>query len=272
MPVLSKGGLTIDYTDDGTGEAVVLVHSSISGNRQWRALIDALKSRYRVLAINLYGYGETTPWPAERPQTLAAQAQLALAVCEGIAGPVHVVGHSFGGSVALKAAAALGSRAGRVVLFEPNPFYLLKQHGRTEAHEESRALRNCIKQFGATGEWARAAEVFAEYWVGDGTWAAMPEKRRSAFTASLVPNFHEWDCMDHEDTSIETWQRLAAEVLVMRALRTRRSVGEIFDLFREQCPHWTFREIREGGHMAPLTHPETVNPIISRFLDSGRPD
>lgn len=272
MPVLSKDDFTVDYTDDGAGEAVVLVHSSISGNRQWRTLIDTLKNRYRVLAINLYGYGETTPWPAERRQTLAAQAQLALAVCDGIAGPIHVVGHSFGGSVALKAAAALGPRAGRVVLFEPNPFYLLKQHGRTEAHEESLAMRDCIKRFGATGEWARAAEAFAEYWVGDGTWAAMPEKRRSAFAASLVPNFHEWDTMDHENTNIETWRRLAAEVLVLRAERTRRSVSEIFDLFRDHCPHWSFREIREGGHMAPLTHPESVNPFIGRFLDTGRAD
>lgn len=272
MPVLLKDGVKVDYTDDGAGEAVVLVHSSISGNRQWRALIDTLKNRYRVLAINLYGYGETTPWPADRPQTLAAQAQLALAVCEDIAGPVHVVGHSFGGSVALKAAAALGPRAGRVVLFEPNPFYLLKQHGRTEAHEESLVMRNWIKRFGATGEWARAAEAFAEYWVGDGAWAAMPEKRRAAFTTSLMPNFYEWDSMDHEDTNIETWQKLAAGVLVLRAVRTRRSVGEIFDLFREHCPHWSFKEVKEGGHMAPLTHPDAVNPVIGRFLDTGRTD
>jgi hypothetical protein len=43
MPVLSKGSLKIDYTDDGQGQAVVLVHSSVSGNRQWRSLTEALK-------------------------------------------------------------------------------------------------------------------------------------------------------------------------------------------------------------------------------------
>jgi pimeloyl-ACP methyl ester carboxylesterase len=76
MPVLSKGSLRIDYTDDGQGQAVVLIHSSVSANRQWRALIEALKDRYRVLAINLFGYGETTRWPGTSPQSLYAQAEL----------------------------------------------------------------------------------------------------------------------------------------------------------------------------------------------------
>jgi pimeloyl-ACP methyl ester carboxylesterase len=42
---------------------VVLVHGSVSGNRQWLTLTEALKDRYRVLAINLFGYGQTTRWP-----------------------------------------------------------------------------------------------------------------------------------------------------------------------------------------------------------------
>ena len=132
MPVLSKGSLKIDHTDDGAGQPVVLIHSSVSANRQWRALGEALKDRYRVLAVNLYGYGETTPWPGTSPQSLYAQAQLIMAVCEEMDTPVHLVGHSFGGSVALKAAMLLGARVGSMTLLEPNPFYLLKQGGRTQ--------------------------------------------------------------------------------------------------------------------------------------------
>jgi pimeloyl-ACP methyl ester carboxylesterase len=67
MPVVSKGSLTIDYADDGHGQPVILIHSSVSANRQWRALTEALNDRYRVLAINLFGYGETTSWPGTSP-------------------------------------------------------------------------------------------------------------------------------------------------------------------------------------------------------------
>lgn len=269
MPVLAKGRLRIDYTDDGAGRPVVLIHSSVSANRQWRTLTEALKDRYRVLALNLYGYGETTPWPATAPQSLYAQAQLALALCEDLGAPVHLVGHSFGGSVALKAAALLGPRAGDLILIEPNPFYLLRQHGRREAFLESRSLRDHVKCYGALGDWLKVAERFADYWLGDGSWSAMPEKRRVAFAESLPPNFHEWDAVMDEETTLEQWKKLEARTLVVSDAATRPPIREIVALFSSACPHWSFHSLPAGGHMAPLTRPELVNPIVRRFLDSG---
>jgi pimeloyl-ACP methyl ester carboxylesterase len=268
MPVLAKGGLRIDHTDEGRGQAVLLIHSSVSGNRQWRALTEALTDRYRVLAVNLFGYGDTTPWPGTTPQSLYAQARLVLAVCETLDRPVHIVGHSFGGSVALKAALLLGAHVGSLILLEPNPFYLLKQNGRTEAFLESRSLRDHVKCFGALGDWRTVAERFADYWLGDGSWTTMPEPRRLAFAESLPPNFHEWDAVMDEETPVEAWKALTARTLVVSDPGTRRPIREIVDLFAKAYPHWSFRSIAEGGHMAPLTRPDLINPVIREFLDA----
>ena len=192
MPFFSKGNLKIDYTDEGQGQPVILIHSSVSTNRQWRSLSESLKYRYRVIAINPFGYGETTSWPGgDSPQSLYAQAQLILTLCEELSSPVHLVGHSFGGSVALKAAMMLGPRVGNLIFLEPNPFYLLRQSGRTQAYLESRGLRDHVKGFGSLGDWRKVAERFANYFLGDGSWRAMPEKRRAAFAESLPPDFHE---------------------------------------------------------------------------------
>jgi pimeloyl-ACP methyl ester carboxylesterase len=269
MPVLSKGNLKIDHTDDGQGQPVVLIHSSVSGNRQWRALTQTLKDRYRVLAINLFGYGETTAWPSSSSQSLYAQAQLVLALCEGIGSPVHLVGHSFGGSVALKAATLLGPKLGSLILLEPNPFFLLKQGGRTQAFLESRGLRDHVKCFGSVGDWLTVAERFADYWLGDGSWSTMPEKRRAAFAESLSPNFYEWDAVMDEETTVEEWKTLSARTLVVSDKATRLPIREIVEIFARACPHWSFRFIAGGGHMAPLTRPELINPIVREFLDAG---
>lgn len=267
MSMLSKGPLAIDHTDDGGGEPVVLIHSSVSANRQWRALIDVLKDRYRVLAINLYGYGETTPWPAAAPQSLYAQAQLVLALAEELGAPIHLVGHSFGGSVALKAARLMRPRAGKLILLEPNPFYLLRQHGCTKAWLECCTLRDHVRCYGALGDWPRVAERFADYWLGDGSWNGMPEKRRAAFAESLPPNFYEWDAVMEEETPLEDWAKLGARTLVVSDPSTRLPIRGIVALFAKACPHWTFRTISEGGHMAALTRPDLVNPIVRAFLD-----
>ena len=105
---------------------------------------------------------------------------------------------------------------------------------------------------------------------GDGTWASMPEDRRATFTEALKPNFHEWDAVMDEATTLQEWARiLPAETLVASDRRTVLPIREIVAMMREGCPHWRFEDIAEGGHMAPLTRPDLVNPIVAEFLDGG---
>ena len=268
MPVLSHGGLEIEYGDAGEGPAVVLVHCSVSGIRQWRSLTELLADRYGVRALHLYGYGATTPWPGRETQTLEAQARLVVAACDGLAEPVSLVGHSFGGTVALKAATLLGARVGGMVLIEPNPMHLLAQHGRDGEYAEVCALRDHVKHFGARGDWEAVAERFADYWVGDGTWNEMPAERRAAFAALLPPNFHEWDAAMGERTTVADLAGIECRTLVMSDPATRRPIRAIAEILAEARPDWTFRDIPAGGHMAPVTRPDLVNPMIREFLDA----
>ena len=196
--------IEVDYLEAGSsGPVVMLVHSSVSGARQWRRLMGDLKDQFRVRAVNLFGYGKTPPWPAETIQSLDDQARLVEAALPAIADEVYLVGHSFGGSVAMKVAARLVGRVARLVLLETNPFYLLAQSGRVDAFAEARELRNYIKKFGALGEWATAAKKFADYWGGAGTWREMSLDRRIAFAEALKPNFFEWDAVMNETTPVE---------------------------------------------------------------------
>jgi pimeloyl-ACP methyl ester carboxylesterase len=66
--------IKVDYLEAGSsGPVVMLVHSSVSGARQWRRLMRDLKDQFRVRAVNLFGYGKTTAWPAETIQSLDDQ-------------------------------------------------------------------------------------------------------------------------------------------------------------------------------------------------------
>ena len=98
------------------------------------------------MAINLFGYGQTSPWTGNSNQTLYDQTKLVIEFCSTYKYPISIVGHSFGGSVAIKLAVILKDKVSRMVLLEPNLFYLLNQHGRIGAYNECLELKNCIKK------------------------------------------------------------------------------------------------------------------------------
>jgi pimeloyl-ACP methyl ester carboxylesterase len=262
--------INVDFVEAGSaGPLVMLVHSSVSGARQWRRLMEDLRDRFRVRAVNLFGYGKTPPWPAEATQSLDDQARLVEAALPADAGEIYLVGHSFGGSVAMKAAARLAGRVARLVLLETNPFYLLAQSGRIDAFAEAMELRDCVKKFGALGEWATAAEKFADYWGGAGTWREMTLERRSAFAEALKPNFFEWDAVMNEATSVEQWASLLPRAtLLVCDPGTVLPIREIAALLRRSGPGWTYTEVPGAGHMAPLTRPDLINPLVGSFLSA----
>ncbi len=256
-----------DFLKAGSGPAVMLVHSSVSGARMWRRLMDDLEDDFHVRAVNLYGYGRTPRWLNDTPQSLDDQARLVETALPTNADTVCLVGHSFGGSVAMKLAARLSGRVTKLVLLETNPFYLLEQAGRVDAFAEAMDLRNCVKKFGALGEWATAAEQFADYWGGAESWQNMPAERRNNFVEALKPNYFEWDAVMNETTPVEQWASLLPRsTLLVSDPNTVLPIREITAILCRSCPMWTYKEIAGSGHMAPLTRPDLINPLVGSFL------
>lgn len=243
----------------------MLVHSSVSGRRQWRSLTASLQDRYCVVALDLIGYGDAPAWTASRPQRLSDQADALLEITAEVGEPRAIVGHSFGGSVAICAAAALGDRLRQLVLLEPNPFSITRD-ANPAAYAEAAGLRDVVQTCGDRGAWSEAAERFADYWNGPGTWETMPPERRAAFASLLAPNYHEWDAvMSAPMTTL--LPTVTATTHVIAARDTARSITAVVEALALVRPDWHYSWIPQGGHMAPLTAPDVVNPLVSAALD-----
>jgi pimeloyl-ACP methyl ester carboxylesterase len=268
MPIIEHRGLHIDYLEAGRGAPVVLVHSSASGYRQWRKLIERLSPHHRVIAPNLLGNGATTAWRAPRPQTLADAAQVVLGLVEGLQleAPLRLVGHSWGGAVALHAAHVLGQRVSKLVLYEPMLPGLLKKHGRLQAAAETGDLYAHLQRCAASGDWPAAAERFTDYFNGDGSWAAMPPERRQLIAGLLAPNLHEWDAA-MAPMRADAFAGVSAQTLLMRGRTTRPALTEMAGVLYQHFTHWRLVDVASCGHMAPLTHADVINSWIADFLD-----
>jgi len=268
MPTLQHGNLCIDYADAGQGPAVVLMHSSACGNRQWRRLIERLSRRYRVIAPNLMGNGATTAWHGRRPHTLADAAEVVFGVIDGLRldAPLHLVGHSYGGALALQVAHVLGDRVSKLVLYEPMLPGLLEAHGRLQAARETAALRAHLQRCARSGDWLAAAQRFTDYFNGDDAWDATPDEPRRSIAASLPPNLHEWDAAT-VPLHAEALNGVRAQTMLMRGRTTRPALTEMTAVLYRHFTHWRLVDLAGCGHMAPLTHAEMVNAWIADFLD-----
>lgn len=255
----------VEFLEKGSGPKVVLFHSSASGAGQWKVLMDHFKEKFHFISVNLIGYGKTTAWTQDKVQTLLDQVKLLEKIPSLSGSRFSIVGHSFGGSVAMKAAKHYRDRLEKLVLVEPNPFYLLGQEKRTEAFAEVLVLRNKIKnEFNK--DWEKAVSFFADYWNGRGTWRNLSEIQKERFSIILKPNYYEWDAVFSEETSLETWKKLLPiNTTLIGAANTVRTIRELNDLFRLNCPNWNFKNY-SGGHMAPITSPKLVNPLIINGL------
>lgn len=258
----------VDFTEAGAGSLVVLVHSSMAGARQWSALTHDLQDRYLVRAVNLFGYGNTPAWSETEPPSLDDYAELVASAVPESARNVALIGHSFGGAVAMQAAAhQLRGQVERLVLIEPSPFYLLDIRGHREAFCEISSLAEYTSRCIANRIPEAAAERFIDYWCGAGTWTASSADRQGVFTRSIGLLLAEWNALLAGENTLAEWTaELPHDTLMISSTKTTLPSRELVKLLLDARPDWEWASICDAGHMAPLTHPQLVNPIIRGFL------
>ena len=83
-----------------TGNAtIVALHCSGSTGRQWQPLQTVMGGRFNVLAPDLLESGAALRWSGDGPFRLTDEARTIIDTIDATDGPIHLVGHSYGGCV-----------------------------------------------------------------------------------------------------------------------------------------------------------------------------
>lgn len=242
---------------------ILLIHGLTGYGRRWRTLAERHLSDIAVLAPDLIGHGQST-WSA--PWTIDANVTaLAGLIEEQADGPVLVVGHSFGGAVALHLAAACPDLVAGLVLLDP------------AVGLDGQRMREVAEAMAASPDYtdpteARTAKV-------NGAWADVP-------TAEL-----DFECDGHlvrqengrygwrlcVPAMMSYWSELArAIVLPHRGTPTTLVRAEFSDppyvtealidgLSRQLDTDFTMLEFG-CRHMVPLAQPAETAAVIRRML------
>jgi pimeloyl-ACP methyl ester carboxylesterase len=245
---------------------VVLLHSSAASSRQWDALAASLRPAFDVHAIDLHGHGRQAPWAGDGPLSAHDEAALVQPLIDR-AGPVHLIGHSYGAAVAVHLAAARPSCVRSLAVFEPVLFHLLAEHEPYgAATREVLELAEDLRLLVMMGQLDVAAQDFLDYWSGATAWQRMPPQQQQSAASRMPCVMQQFDALFREPLSAGALARLSMPVLCLSGSRSTPAAQRMAALLRTLLPRARHETLEGIGHLGPITHASLVNERLQGFL------
>ncbi|MCK4867091.1 MAG: alpha/beta hydrolase, partial [Alphaproteobacteria bacterium] len=264
----AANGARITVREAGAGEDVLLFHCSAGSGKQWDGLSGLLGNQFHSIAPDLIGYGGSERWSGHGPLTLAEQARTMLATLDGDADGVHLVGHSCGGAVAMRAALELGARLRSLTLIEPSAFHLLRRGdpGEVGFWYEISDLAADVWHGARSGDAHGGMARFIDYWSGPGAWNDLRDDVRDRLAEQIGTVAIDFAVLFSETSPIADFARIEAPVLILQGSHSPAPSRRLCEMLNATLPNCQLRTIEGASHMSPLTHAAEVNAHIRDHL------
>jgi pimeloyl-ACP methyl ester carboxylesterase len=233
-----------EYTVEGSGDPVVLLHGGLSDSTSWGAQLPALAERYRTFAFDRRGHGRTAD--TEAPFDYDEMADETVTFLEEVVGgPAHLVGWSDGGIVSLLTSMTRPDLVRRQVLIGAN-FHHEGMHPNFDTGDDPEA-----QGVAALKSIYESVAVDPAHWpvfYGKGVhlFRVAPELTIADLTGVAVPTLvlaGDDDCIHHSHT---------------------------VELF-EALPNAQLAIVPGTSHLLLFEKPELVNQLILDFLAETAP-
>ncbi len=256
------------YREVGDGPAVICIHAGYGSSGQWRSLTESLASQFRIIACDMSGSGRSPAISSAINYDLEEEVTFLAPVFEAAGASFHLVGHSFGGAVAIKAALRYRGRVLSLTLFEPTLFTLLVSTApASSATQEILDHTEDTSRLADLGHHEAAAEHFIDYWFKRGAWAETREEVRADILARMPLLRQRWDALLRDPVALSDIASIDVPALCLRGETSNAPARALSELLIRNLPCVRTFEVPGVGHMAPLSHPALVNPYIKEFLE-----
>lgn len=272
---LEVAGGRLHYVNEGAGETLLFVHGNPTWSFHWRNLLIALRSRYRVVAIDHLGCGLSDK-PQHASYRLADHVARLRSLVERLdLQGVTLLAQDWGGAIGLGAAVALPDRFRRFVLFNTGAF-----------HGGRMPLRIGVCRTPVLGSLAvRGLNAFARAALSMAV--SHPKNLMADVRAGILAPYANW----HDRVAIERFVQdiplapahpsYAALSAIERGLPTLadRPTQLIWGMrdwcftpwflerFEQIFPAAEVHRLEDAGHWVVEDAPERIVPLVERFLE-----
>jgi pimeloyl-ACP methyl ester carboxylesterase len=248
--------------------SVVALHCSLGSGQQWGRLAEELAGSHQIIRPDISGYGDHAG-PLLLPTTLSEEIDLLADRLGELTGPIHLVGHSYGGALAFKIAtdSPLASRVRSLTLIEPVLPTILRENGADRRlYEHFVRLAHAIYQDLWNGLSLEALEKFLAFWGGSGPTEQLSSK-------ALVRLTEHAEKLAFDFTAVLAERNVTAAAAAIRVPTLLLSGG--LSPYLTQRIVWRLASTIVGaetghlpsaGHMLPISHAAAVNQYISRHI------
>jgi pimeloyl-ACP methyl ester carboxylesterase len=257
----------IDYVESGEGPAVLFLPGSYSTTAAWRQVQRHLNPGYRLVTTSLAGYGSTTDTRTLQDCGIEHEVQIVQELVRHISQPVHLVGHSFGGTVALAVALSRTVDIASLSLFEANPIPLIREHGGGQLHDETLRMSQAFEAAVNAGEQDAPARVI-DFWGGSGVFAAMPDAVKAYCRETTAVNVLDWRTVTSE-VAAKDCTTLNIPVLLVRGSEANPAMVAITDTLRDCLPDVRYFAVDGAGHFLITSHAPRCAELLSAFLNEA---
>jgi pimeloyl-ACP methyl ester carboxylesterase len=255
--------------ETGAGDSAVLLHSHGLSGSQWRKLTpDLVAHGFRVLAVDLTGQGRSEPWPEPKPFSYTIDVERVGEIVRTVQ-PAHLVGHSYGGFVALHVARALPGSVRTLSLFDPVAFNVLDADHDRDARAILAALD--LSWHPEPDQRDRWLRTFVDFWGGTGAWSMLRDEVRDEFRRVAWVIREGVRTLAEDQTPLAAFSSLDVPTLLMTGERSPLPARKVIDRLANAMPDARHAVIPGAGHLGPVTHAGEVNAHIIAELTKKHP-
>jgi pimeloyl-ACP methyl ester carboxylesterase len=255
----------IDYDECGSGSAVVLLPGSCSTGAAWRPVIAAWGNQFRSVTTSLLGYGGTSDRRTAGDPSNSRNAEAMESVIRRAGGRVHLVGHSFGGLVALAVALRNQVSLASLVVIEAPAVDILRERKEHQHYQAFRRMTDAYFADYAAGN-VEAIAAMIDFYGGAGTFASWPPRLRAYAVETTPVNILDWAGGYGFLLSEASLATLKIPLLVICGGASPAAVQRANALLCELTPNATLATIDGAAHFVIATHAVEIASRIAAHV------
>ena len=243
-----------------TERPILALHGSASSGAIWQPLSKSLEGDRIVLAPDLPGYGTNADMSELDASTRFGW--LGEAICS-LGGEFDLVGHSFGGAVAMVLANQYPDRVRSVILYEP----IVPPNSQIKEAPEVQELWSLWTSM-LRLEIEEAMALFCDFWSGQGCWDRINDRAKSRLMndyASVMLDFRQV-FTGQMDIAEQTY---AGPITLLCGGGSHPIALAMSKRLVRQYGQASLELIEDLGHLGPVTHPEIVVEHFKTALQSS---